>query len=79
MMTNLKTHLKITGSDHRNNGQSDFCYDHQAACGYQRENVSRKIFLVDCRLCQRSDEYRQIRKTYAERARDGRANKKRIE
>lgn len=46
-----KTHLKVTGADHRNSGQTQFEYDHQTACGYVRDNITRNSKQVDCKLC----------------------------
>lgn len=64
-----KTHLKITGVDARDCGQTEFEYTHQTACGYVRDNVTRNMDKVDCRLCLRSEEmkhYHQINKTLSD-------------
>ncbi|MBF4340770.1 hypothetical protein EAY39_08200 [Vibrio anguillarum] len=58
-----KTHLKITGVDARDKGQTDYEYSHQTACGYVRSNVTRNMDSVDCFYCLRSKEmehYHQI-------------------
>ncbi|MFV8385060.1 hypothetical protein ACNO5E_13305 [Vibrio parahaemolyticus] len=51
-----KTHLKVSGVDARNSGQTQFEYTHQTACGYVRENVTRNMDKVDCKHCLRSKE-----------------------
>jgi hypothetical protein len=48
-----KMHLKVSGVDCRDQGQTQYEFDHQAACGYVRENVTRHAVLVDCKLCLR--------------------------
>ncbi|EJO2025774.1 hypothetical protein NRC85_003954 [Vibrio parahaemolyticus] len=61
-----KTHLKVTGVDASNNGQTQFEYTHQTACGYVRDNVTRNMDHVDCFYCLRSKEmqhYHQINKS----------------
>ncbi|MCC3804049.1 hypothetical protein IB292_03250 [Vibrio parahaemolyticus] len=61
-----KTHLKVTGVDARNSGQTQFEYTHQTACGYVRDNVTRNMDHVDCFYCLRSKEmqhYHQINKS----------------
>ncbi|CAH1598981.1 hypothetical protein FWP33_18750 [Vibrio parahaemolyticus] len=58
-----KTHLKITGVDARNSGQTQFEYTHQTACGYVRNQVTTNMDNVDCFYCLRSKEmehYHQI-------------------
>lgn len=49
-----KTHYKISGVDCRNQGQTEFEYSHQTACGYVRESVSANGDDVDCELCLKS-------------------------
>jgi len=51
-----KTHMKIKGVDARNQGQTEFEYTHQAACGYVRDNVTSNKLNVDCKLCLREIE-----------------------
>ncbi len=46
-----KTHLKVNGADYRDSGQTEYEYEHQAACGYVRKSVSRNEDSVDCRHC----------------------------
>ena len=46
-----KKHLKIDGVDARAQGQTDFEYEHQTACGYVRENITRDGDGVECKLC----------------------------
>jgi hypothetical protein len=61
-----KMHYKITGADYRKNGQTEFEYTHQAACGYVRDNVTTNGDDVDCELCIRSIhmvQYHAINKT----------------
>lgn len=52
----MKTHLRISGVDCRNMGQSDHEYTHQTACGYVRDSVTTNDDEVDCKLCLRSEE-----------------------
>ena len=47
----IKTHLKVSGVDCRGQGQTDFEYEHQTACGYVRDDVTRDGDGVDCKLC----------------------------
>jgi hypothetical protein len=49
-----KVHYKITGVDFRKNGQTEYEYIHQAACGYVRNEVTPNGDHVDCELCLRS-------------------------
>jgi hypothetical protein len=49
-----KTHYKIYGNDNRAQGQSEFEYSHQTACGYVRENVTTNCSDVDCKWCLKS-------------------------
>ena len=51
----LKTHLKITGIDARDMGQTEYEYQHQTACGYVRGKVTRNSDRVDCKLCLKSE------------------------
>ena len=51
-----KTHFKITGVDCRNQGQSEYEYGHQTACGYVRDLVTKNKRKVDCKLCLREIE-----------------------
>ena len=46
-----KTHLKITGIDAREQGQTEREFTHQTACGYVRDSVTRDGDGVDCKLC----------------------------
>ncbi|MFU7504045.1 hypothetical protein ACA544_02585 [Vibrio cholerae] len=58
-----KTHLKISGVDKRNSGQTQFEFEHQTACGYVRDNVTTNMDAADCFYCLRSKEmehYHQI-------------------
>ena len=52
-MDMAKTHLKITGVEYRGAGKSDFEYNHQNACGYVRDIVTRNMEAVDCKICLR--------------------------
>jgi hypothetical protein len=64
-----KTHLKITGVDCRDQGQTQYEYSHQAACGYTRDNVTRNEDSVDCFYCLRSKEmehYHQLNSTFTD-------------
>lgn len=64
-----KTHLKVSGVDARCMGQSNYDYNHQTACGYVRDNVTRNEDEVDCKLCLRSEDmkhYHQINKTFSD-------------
>ncbi|OEE38252.1 hypothetical protein A1QO_02425 [Vibrio genomosp. F10 str. ZF-129] len=61
-----KTHLKVSGVDARESGQTQFEYDHQTACGYVRDSVTRNMDHVDCKHCLRSKEmqhYHQLNRT----------------
>ncbi|ATC60212.1 hypothetical protein [Vibrio anguillarum] len=53
-----KTHLKVSGVDARESGQTQFEYDHQTACGYVRNSVTINMDDVDCQHCLRSKEIR---------------------
>jgi len=48
-----KTHFKVRGVDARDNGQTEYEYNHQTACGYVRNNVTKNKDEVDCFYCQR--------------------------
>lgn len=50
-LSKAKTHLKVNGVDARNQGQTQFEYDHQSACGYVRDLVVKKPELVTCKHC----------------------------
>jgi hypothetical protein len=52
-LSKAKVHLKIPGVDARNQGQTQFEYEHQAACGYVRDLVSANESQVTCFFCQR--------------------------
>ena len=58
----MKTHLKVNGVDARSLGQAEFDYQHQTACGYVRNNVTRNEEEVDCFYCLRSDEMKHYHK-----------------
>ena len=47
----MKKHLKILGVDYRDEGQTQFEYNHQSLCGYVRKNVTRDAVLVTCKKC----------------------------
>ena len=57
----MKMHYKISGVDCRNQGQSEYEYHHQTACGYVRENVTTNVDAVDCKLCLKSPEMLLVR------------------
>jgi hypothetical protein len=64
-----KTHYKISGNDHRSQGQSEFEYSHQTACGYVRESVTTNGDYVDCKWCLNSIHminYHAINKTFSD-------------
>jgi hypothetical protein len=46
-----KVHLKVTGVDCRNIGQTEFEYLHQTSCGYVRKEVSAIEDEVTCFYC----------------------------
>ena len=46
-----KTHFKVRGVDARRQGQTEYEFSHQAACGYVRANVTRSHGDVDCFYC----------------------------
>lgn len=48
-----KVHYKVRGVDARSMGQSQFEYDHQAACGYVRDNVTADENKVSCFYCKK--------------------------
>lgn len=47
----VKTHLRVSGTDCRDTGQTEYEYTHQAACGYVRDSVTRNKDLVGCFYC----------------------------
>ena len=49
-----KTHYRVVGIDCRNQGQSEYEFNHQTACGYVRDDVSIDPGKVTCKLCLRS-------------------------
>ena len=51
----VKTHLKITGADFRDSGQTEFEYRHQTKCGYVRDLVTRNLAEVTCKICLREE------------------------
>jgi hypothetical protein len=55
-----KCHLKVTGVDARNHGQTEYEYNHQTACGYVRDNVTTNKVKVDCFYCKRSEEMKAV-------------------
>ena len=64
-----KTHLKVAGVDCRANGQTDYEYTHQTACGYVRDNVTEDMDAVDCFYCLRSkdmEHYHQVNSTFTD-------------
>lgn len=52
-LTKAKVHLKIQGVDARHQGQTQFEYEHQAACGYVRDLVTNNRTQVTCFFCKR--------------------------
>ena len=48
-----KVHYKITGVDNRGNGQSEDCFNNQAACGYADVTVTKNKKDVDCKRCKK--------------------------
>ena len=54
-----QTHYKVLGIDARNQGQSQYEFDHQAACGYVRDEVTKNGDAVTCKLCLRSEHMKQ--------------------
>jgi len=52
MMT--KMHYRIIGPDCRDQGQTEYEYNHTAACGYVRSNATFNSEKVDCRHCLKS-------------------------
>lgn len=64
-----KTHLKVSGVDCREQGQTEYEYEHQAACGYVRDEVTSNGDNVDCKWCLNSIHmvhYHAINKTFAD-------------
>jgi len=52
-LSKAKVHLKTFGVDARNQGQTQFEYDHQAACGYVRNLVTKDKSKVTCLFCKK--------------------------
>ena len=52
----MKTHYKVTDIDAREQGQTEFEYHHQTACGFVRHNVTIRVSNVTCKLCLRLDD-----------------------
>ena len=52
-----KVHLRVDGVDCRNQGQTQYEYTHQTACGYVRDNISVKFYEVTCFYCKRTPEF----------------------
>ena len=52
-MRTKAVHLQVTGVDCRNQGQSEYEYRHQTACGYVRHKVTFIISDVTCKICLR--------------------------
>ena len=48
-----KTHYKIKGVDYRSSGQSEECFNNQAACGFAGVTVTKYKKEVTCKLCQK--------------------------
>lgn len=63
----MKAHFKRIGADFRFCGQSEECYQHQAACGYERESVTTDVSKVTCFYCLRSTEYINAAKAQLEK------------
>ena len=64
-----KTHYRIIGNDCRDQGQTDYEYNHTAACGYVRENVTLNEDYVDCKLCLKSkhmEDYHHMNSTFTD-------------
>ena len=62
----LKTHYKVAGVDARNQGQTEYEYANQTACGYVRDNVTTDGDGVDCKQCLNSIHmihYHELNKT----------------
>ena len=51
MTDRRKTHLKVGGVDYRTGGQTEYEYNHQALCGFVRDNVTPDKSAVDCCHC----------------------------
>ncbi len=48
-----RTHYKIKGVDCRNSGQSEECFNNQAACGFAGVTVTKIKKDVDCMHCKK--------------------------
>ena len=44
-------HLQVPGVDYRKHGQTNYEFEHQAACGYVRKYVTRDKKIVECKYC----------------------------
>ena len=47
----MKMHFKVVGPDCRNQGQTDYEFNHTAACGYVRKAITESTDRVDCFYC----------------------------
>lgn len=64
-----KTHYMAKLADCRGAGQTEYEYEHQTACGYVRDSVTRDGDKVSCKLCLRSEHmqhYHQINGAFAD-------------
>ena len=64
-----KTHLKVSGVDYRDHGQTEHEYTHQSACGYVRKQVTNNEDSVDCFYCLGShymDHYNAVNETFSD-------------
>jgi len=59
----VKMHLRIKGVDARSQGQTDYEYSHQTACGYVRSCVTPHKAYVDCKLCVKSEHMKETKST----------------
>ncbi len=55
-----KVHLRVDGVDCRNQGQTEYEYTHQAACGYVRANITAEYPDVTCFYCRRSETFQEL-------------------
>ena len=55
-----KTHLRVSGVDKRNQGQTEFEFTHQSACGYVRDKITVNHWEVDCFYCKRTKEFDEL-------------------